>query len=441
MSLSDIKQIIKENDRIVNSYQEELDKVKEVISGNDERINASVIESVNNLVLDLQVKADKHGLTLVEPDIKLALSANSITIKDSNGESVGSITIGTKDKSPVRRCEDTNQLMVLCLYSPELLEATDGKHAFDGTIVQGDERRDFYRSHRSQEEQYVQVKGQNLPVYRKYSHRIGESEGNDIYLPQYITREEAIKLSAPTPYYDFEIFQNNTMLNLVKRSSGDVYGERKSNRVKGVGRTDLIALVKFQEDVLTDLDLFVMKLAEDIQAHDLSCAETNEKANGLSTKIEERNRAIENQFDLDQGAVYSDLEEALNSEGGLDIESDWAKLDSINSEYQYGEGIYKMVVKKRTYYNSAIRTAPYLKYWADDDSLRSVRCVRVTKSGKSGEFVITRAVGKDTTEQIKLGLVKMDDVRYSLRNLASQILEDTIIQERPELLQQEEVQV
>jgi hypothetical protein len=440
MSLSDIKQIIKENDRIVKSYQEELDKVKEVISGNDERINASVIESVKKLVSDLQVKADKHGLTLVEPDIKLGLSANSITIKDSKGEPIGSITIGTKDKSPVRRCEDTNQLMVLCLYSPELLEATDGKHAFDGTIVQGDERRDLYRAHRFQEEQYVQVKGQNLPVYRKYSSRIGEGESKDIYLPQYITREEAIKLSAPTPYYDFEIFQNNTMLNLVKRSSGDVYGERKSNRVKGVGRTDLIALVNFQEDVLTDLDLFVMKLAEDIQAHDLSCAETNEKANGLSAKIKERNRAIENQFDLDQGALYHDLEEALNSEEGLTIDGAWAGLNQIKEEYQYGEGKYKMVVKKRTYYNSAIRTAPYLKYWTGDDAVRSVRCVRVTKSGKSGEFVITKAVDKDTTEQINLGLVKMDEVRYSLRNLASQILEDTIIQERPELFEQEEVQ-
>jgi hypothetical protein len=440
MSLSDIKQIIKENDRIVKSYQEELDKVKEVISGNDERINASVIESVKKLVSDLQVKADKHGLTLVEPDIKLGLSANSITIKDSKGEPIGSITIGTKDKSPVRRCEDTNQLMVLCLYSPELLEATDGKHAFDGTIVQGDERRDLYRAHRFQEEQYVQVKGQNLPVYRKYSSRIGEGESKDIYLPQYITREEAIKLSAPTPYYDFEIFQNNTMLNLVKRSSGDMYGERKSNRVKGVGRTDLIALVKFQEDVLTDLDLFVMKLAEDIQAHDLSCAETNEKANGLSAKIKERNRAIENQFDLDQGAVFHDLEEALNSEEGLTIDSAWAGLNQIKEEYQYGEGKYKMVVKKRTYYNSAIRTAPYLKYWTGDDAVRSVRCVRVTKSGKSGEFVITRAVAKDTTEQINLGLVKMDEVRHSLRNLASQILEDTIIKERPELFEQEEVQ-
>jgi hypothetical protein len=440
MSLSDIKQIVKENDRIVKSYQVELDKVKEVIFGNDERINTSVIESVKQLVSDLQVKADKHGLTLVEPDFKLGLTANHITIKDSKGEPIGSITIGTRDNSPVRRCEDTNQLMVLCLYSPELLEATDGKHAFDGTIVQGDERRDFYRAHRFQEEQYVQVKGQNLPVYRKYSSRIGEGESKDIYLPQYITREEAIKLSAPTPYYDFEIFQNNTMLNLVKRSSGDVYGERKSNRVKGVGRTDLIALVNFQEDVLTDLDLFVMQLAEDIQAHDLSCAETNEKANGLEAKIKERNRAIEKQFELDQDAILSDIVEDLNSEEGLTIDSAWAGLNELKEEYQYGEGKYKVVVKKRTYYNSAIRTAPYLKYWTGDDAVRSVRCVRVTKSGKSGEFVITRAVAKDTTEQIKLGLVKMDEVRYSLRNLASQILEDTIIKERPELFKQEEVQ-
>ena len=127
-------------------------------------------------------------------------------------------------------------------------------------------------------------------------------------------------------------------------------------------------------------------------------------------------------------------------DGAKTIDSTWAGLNRLKEEYQYGEGGYKMVIKKRRFYESAIRTAPYLKYWAGDNAVRSVRCVRVTKSGKSGEFVITKAVDKDTTEQINLGLVKMDEVRRSLRSLASQILEDTIIKERPELFEQEEVQ-
>jgi len=437
MSLYKIHELTNEHDFRIVEIEQKVSSFNEQIEERHEATNQSLLKYLDEVTLPkLNEEADIYGLH-VTPRGEQKFHTNLVyDVKvDGTDRVIGTIEIGASEYSPVRVCDDTKRPFVYKLFSAEMLEVSG--HAFPGELLQADTRYGRRQIHKTKE--VLTYKGVDLPLYAlgygPNDEDIKDEDRDKRYVREFVTDLEASKYRAMRPYFQTNIWASENRVIITPMTGNQFMGVTTHN-----GRTNytnkVIELVQFFASIEESvLPLYIFHAHGALQGlveglHDIQILKGVAEREIKALK-DENVSSINGRV----SAVEKDIKRAIESEEGWDFPKSYLTLEQARETYSFS--LRKHIIEKtsRSYYDKGVSSLHNALPYMDYDEGFNLKLVRWTKSGKSVELEMTQPFHSGKSK-----LIKAEDLRRIIEDIANEVVEHEIINERPEFFEQEEVQ-
>jgi len=434
MSLSKVKDSINKCDVNIQKLTEKLESYNVDIQSYEDALNDSLLKHLNEEVLTrLNEEADIFGLHIApSPDITHYSNIRLDVKVDGEDRTVATIELGTAAYGPVRVCEETKRPFVYKLASSELLEKVGSP--FTGEIMQGTEYR---RNAIYNTDEVINYSGKSEMLFAKGYHKdddnVEDEERGKRYVKSFITDLQAEKFRAPRPYFQtliwsqknrVEIVQyaDNTFMGLGSHNGSNKYTSKMSDLVNYFGVIEEGVLAAYSFHVSKTLEQFVEELHETkvLKAH-------------CEREIKELEMLNESYTDLRVVSLREEFERLMNSEEGWDVPKWYLTLEEADEKYDFESSKQKLMKVRRSNWNGHLGRIMDLLPYMDYNEGFNLKLVRTTSSGKSIELELTQH-----GETRKSKLIKSKDWFWYIDQLAKEVVEHEIINQRQDFFEVEE---